>query len=94
MEAIADMDIRGQFLQAMSCAANTVNVVTTDGAAGRAGVTVSAMASVSADGDAPTMLVCVHHLAAAAQTILDNGCFAPTFCVTISRLYPTRSPVA
>ncbi|WP_337660040.1 LysR substrate-binding domain-containing protein [Anderseniella sp. Alg231-50] len=75
------MDIRGQFLQAMSCAANTVNVVTTDGAAGRAGVTVSAMASVSADGDAPTMLVCVHHLSAAAQTILDNGCF----CTNILR---------
>lgn len=81
MESAADMDIRGQFLQGMSCAANTVNVVTTDGAAGRAGVTVSAMASVSADGDAPTMLVCVHHLAAAAQTILDNGCF----CTNILR---------
>jgi len=81
MEGAADMDIRGQFLQGMSCAANTVNVVTTDGAAGRAGVTVSAMASVSADGDAPTMLVCVHHLAAAAQTILDNGCF----CTNILR---------
>jgi flavin reductase (DIM6/NTAB) family NADH-FMN oxidoreductase RutF/DNA-binding transcriptional LysR family regulator len=81
MEGVADMDIKGQFLQGMSCAANTVNVVTTDGAAGRAGVTVSAMASVSADGDAPTMLVCVHHLSAAAQTILDNGCF----CTNILR---------
>ncbi len=81
MESAADTDIRGQFLQAMSCAANTVNVVTTDGKAGRAGVTVSAMASVSADGDAPTMLVCVHHLSAAAQTILDNGCF----CTNILR---------
>lgn len=81
MESAADMDIRGQFLQGMACAANTVNVVTTDGAAGRAGVTVSAMASVSADGDAPTMLVCVHHMSAAAQTILDNGCF----CTNILR---------
>ncbi len=81
MEGIADMDLRGQFLQGMSCAANTVNVVTTDGVAGRAGVTVSAMTSVSADGDAPTMLVCVHHLSAAAQTILENGCF----CTSILR---------
>ena len=81
MADVADMDLRGQFLQGMSCAANTVNVVTTDGPAGRAGVTVSAMASVSADGDAPTMLVCVHHLSAAAQTILDNGCF----CTNILR---------
>jgi flavin reductase (DIM6/NTAB) family NADH-FMN oxidoreductase RutF/DNA-binding transcriptional LysR family regulator len=74
-------DLRGQFLQGMSCAANTVNVVTTNGQAGRAGVTVSAMASVSADGDAPTMLVCVHHQSAAAQTIIDNGCF----CTNILR---------
>ena len=59
----------------MSCAAATVNVVTTDGPAGRAGVTVSAMSSVSADGDAPTMLVCVHHKSSAAQTIIENGCF-------------------
>ena len=34
--------IRDQFLEGMSHAACTVNVVTTDGAAGRAGVTVSA----------------------------------------------------
>lgn len=76
-----DTDLRSQFLQGMSQAANTVNVVTTDGPAGRAGVTVSAMASVSADGEAPTMLVCVHHLSAAAQTIIDNGCF----CTNILR---------
>jgi len=79
--ATENSDLRDQFLQGMSCAASTVNVVTTDGAAGRAGVTVSAMASVSADGDAPTMLVCVHHLAAAAQSIIDNGCF----CANILR---------
>ncbi|MGI9406007.1 MAG: LysR substrate-binding domain-containing protein [Hyphomicrobiaceae bacterium] len=71
----SEADLRAQFLQGMSSAAATVNVVTTDGDAGRAGVTVSAMASVSADGDRPTMLVCVHHMSSAAQTIIDNGCF-------------------
>lgn len=65
----------------MSCAASSVNVVTTDGDAGRAGVTVSAMTSVSADGDAPTLLVCVHHESPAARTIIDNGCF----CTNILR---------
>lgn len=69
-------DLKAQFLQAMSRAAQTVNVVTTDGPAGRAGVTVSAMSSVSADGAAPTMLVCVHHLSPAAATIIANGAFA------------------
>ena len=72
-------DLRALFLQGMSRAAATVNVVTTDGAAGRAGVTVSAMSSVSADGDGegggPTMLVCVHHLSPAAPLIIENGCF-------------------
>lgn len=69
-------DLRSQFIHAMSRAAATVSVVTTDGPAGRAGVTVSAMTSVSADGDAPTILVCINKGASAAAPILANGCFA------------------
>lgn len=69
-------DLRDQFVHAMSRAAATVSVVTTDGPAGMAGVTVSAMTSVSADGDAPTMLVCVNKGASAAGPILQNGVFA------------------
>ena len=69
-------DIREAFLQGMSRAVATVNIVTTDGAAGQAGVTVSAMSSVSADGSAPTLLVCVHHLNPAADIVLRNGRFA------------------
>jgi flavin reductase (DIM6/NTAB) family NADH-FMN oxidoreductase RutF len=75
------VDLRDRFLQGMSCAAATVNVVTTDGPAGRAGVTVSAMSSVSADGDAPTLLVCVHEKSPTARTIIENGCF----CVNVLR---------
>ena len=70
------MDLRETFVHAMSRCAATVSVVTTDGPAGRAGLTVSAMTSVSADGDAPTMLVCVNRGASAAPPILANGCFA------------------
>lgn len=69
-------DLRDRFVHAMSRCAATVSVVTTDGPAGRAGLTVSAMTSVSADGDAPTMLVCVNRGASAAGPILRNGCFA------------------
>ncbi|MDX3925784.1 MAG: flavin reductase family protein [Shinella sp.] len=65
-----------KFLGGMSLAACTVNIVTTDGPAGRFGVTVSAMSSVSADGERPTLLVCVHHLSPAAQAIIENGVFA------------------
>ncbi|TFL17054.1 flavin reductase family protein [Jannaschia formosa] len=69
-------DLRDAFIQAMSRAAATVSVVTTDGPAGLAGVTVSAMTSVSADGAAPTMLICINKDASAARPILDNGVFA------------------
>ena len=73
--------LRSQFLDGMSHAACTVSVVTTDGVAGRAGVTVSAMSSVSADGAAPTLLVCVHWQSAAAAAVIANG----AFCVNVLR---------
>ncbi len=73
--------LRERFLAGMASAACSVNVVTTAGPAGRFGVTVSAMSSVSADTLRPTLLVCVHHLSAAAQAIIDNG----AFCVNVLR---------
>src|SRR3712207_6246025 len=73
--------LRENFLDGMSRAACTVSVVTTDGAAGRAGVTVSAMASVSADSVTPSLLVCVNYQSAAARMILENG----VFCVNVLR---------
>ena len=69
-------EIRDQFLSAMSAAGTTVYVVTTDGDGGRNGVTVSAMSSVSADMDDPTLLVCIHHLSPAAEAIQANQAFA------------------
>lgn len=79
--ADAETDIRAEFLSGMAHAACTVNVVTTDGPAGRVGVTVSAMSSVSADTPRPTLLVCVHEKSAAASSILQNG----VFCVNVLR---------
>jgi len=73
--------LRQRFLSGMSHAACTVNVVTTDGVAGRHGVTVSAMVSVSADGPQPTLLVCIHHRSAVATALLENG----VFCVNVLR---------
>ena len=81
MDGSDTADLRQRFLAGMSQAAATVNIVTTDGKAGRAGVTVSAMSSVSADTEKPTLLVCVHHLAPAAAAILENG----VFCVNVLR---------
>ncbi len=73
--------LRQSFLEGMSQAACTVNIVTTDGPAGRYGVTVSAMSSVSADSTKPSLLVCVHHKSNAAEAIQRNG----VFCVNVLR---------
>lgn len=67
------------FLEAMSRGATFVTVLTTDGEAGRFGVTVSSMTSVAADGFAPTILACVHQRSPAAQAILSNK----SFCANI-----------
>lgn len=81
MSKPAPPDLRSRFVEAMSRVASTVNVVTTDGPAGRHGVTVSAMSSVSADGDRPTILICVNKQSMTADPILKNG----VFCVNILR---------
>ncbi len=80
-EVLGCPGLRDRFLAGMASAACTVNVVTTDGPAGRFGVTVSAMSSVSADTPRPTLLVCVHHLSPAAAAIVRNG----VFCVNVLR---------
>lgn len=67
--------MKDEFLAAMSRAANSVCVVTTDGAAGRAGVTVSAMTSVSVDTPLPSLLVCIHQLSPACEAIQRNRVF-------------------
>lgn len=74
-------DLRDRFLGGMSQMASTVNIVTTDGPSGRYGLTVSAMASVSADLPNPVLLACVNRSSNSAQAILDNG----VFCVNILR---------
>lgn len=68
-------ELRQAFLDGMSSVATTVNVVATDGPGGRAGVTVSAMSSVSADTEKPVLLVCVNDLSAGAAPIITNGAF-------------------
>jgi flavin reductase (DIM6/NTAB) family NADH-FMN oxidoreductase RutF len=76
-----DPALRQRFLVGMSHAASTVSVVTTDGVAGRHGVTVSAMVSVSADTPRPTLLVCINQLSPVANAVLENG----VFCVNVLR---------
>ncbi|MBC6438025.1 MAG: flavin reductase family protein [Rhodobacteraceae bacterium] len=74
-------NLRDDFIEGMSRAATSVSVVTTDGPAGRAGVTVNAMTAISADGARPTMLACVNASASALPLILENRCF----CINVLR---------
>lgn len=75
------MSTRDTFLEGMSRAASTVSIITTDGPAGKAGVTVSAMSSVSADSERPSLLVCVNKSSRSADMIRANG----RFCVNVLR---------
>lgn len=70
-----DVDLRSRFLEGMSRVASAVTVVTTDGDAGRFGVTVSSMTSVSADTSKPSLLISVHHLSPACEAIRRNRRF-------------------
>lgn len=65
---------REAFIAAMSGAVTGVHVVATEGPAGRFGVTVSAVASVSAD--PPIVLACVNRRSPAADAIRRNGVFS------------------
>jgi flavin reductase len=64
---------RSAFVGAMAAAVTGVNVVTTDGAGGWRGLTVSAMASVSAD--PPLLLVAINRRSPLVAEIHANGTF-------------------
>lgn len=68
-------DLTTRFLDGMSRAATFVAVATTDGEAGRHGVTVSSLTSLSTEGEQPSLLICVHHLSNTANAILQNRRF-------------------
>ncbi len=68
---------RLQFREAMARLGAAVNVVTTDGAAGRAGFTASAVCSVT--DDPPTLLVCMNRSSENNAVFKSNG----VLCVNV-----------
>ncbi len=62
------------FVHAMAHAAFGVSIVTTDGPAGRFGLTVSAVSSVSAE--PPLLLACIHRKNPIAEALTKNSVFA------------------
>ncbi len=73
--------IRQDFVDAMRVAVTGVNLVTTDGLAGRFGLTISAMCSVSAE--PPTLLACINQKSPMCHAILINR----HFCVNVLSTY-------
>jgi flavin reductase len=61
------------FREGMSRVAGAVHIVTTDGQAGKAGLTVTAFASVC--DDPPVLLVCVNRESHSAPRLIGNGVF-------------------
>jgi flavin reductase (DIM6/NTAB) family NADH-FMN oxidoreductase RutF len=71
------------FIEGMRGAVTGVNIVTTNGAAGRFGVTVSAFSSVSAE--PPMVLVCINRRSPASDALATNECFAVNVLSTSQR---------
>lgn len=83
------------YRDAMAQLGAAVNIVTTDGPAGRGGFTASAVCSVT--DNPPTLLVCINRASSAYAGVIDNG----VVCVNtlsarhqpLSRLFGGGAPV-
>lgn len=64
-------EAQAAFRAAMANLSAAVNIVTTNGSAGRAGITVSAVCSVT--DDPPTLVVCINKSSYAHDFFRDNG---------------------
>ena len=70
---IFDEALHCAFVEAMSRSASSVWLVTTDGPAGRHGLTVSAVSSVSAE--PPMLLACINRHSPVAMPSVATGCW-------------------
>jgi len=83
------------YRNAMAHLGAAVSIVTTDGPAGRAGFTASAVCSVT--DNPPTLLVCINRASSAYASVIENG----VVCINalsarhqeLSRLFGGRIPV-
>lgn len=70
IETALELVAKDAFRDGMACLAGAVNIVTTDGPAGKAGFTATAVCSVT--DEPPTLLVCVNRSSSAAPAFLAN----------------------
>jgi flavin reductase (DIM6/NTAB) family NADH-FMN oxidoreductase RutF len=82
------------FREGMSRVAGAVHLVATDGPAGRAGFTATAVTPVT--DDPPSLLVCVNTSGRSAKALLANGAFAVSTLASddqsLAELFAGRSP--
>lgn len=74
---MSDVPSKTDFRNAMSRLGAAVNIITTDGPAGRAGFTASAVCSVT--DEPPSLLVCLNRSASVYETFKGNG----VLCVNV-----------
>jgi flavin reductase len=73
-------DLTARFGREIARVPTCVSVITTDGPAGRAGQTVSAVATASYD--PPMLVACIQRRSLASDAIAGNGSFAVNFLAT------------
>ena len=87
---------QAQFRDAMAMLAGGVSIITTDGPAGRAGFTASAVCSVS--DDPPSLLVCIKRTASAFPAFDANGVLCVNVLAaqqqTLAALFGGKTPMA
>ncbi|MFC7776712.1 NADH-dependent FMN reductase RutF [Pantoea sp. GCM10028869] len=87
---------RDAFRNAMACLGAAVNIITTDGPAGRAGFTASAVCSVT--DTPPTLLVCLNRSASVWPIFSDNGYLCVNTLAAghedLSTLFGGKTPMA
>lgn len=87
---------RDAFRNAMACLGAAVNIITTDGPAGRAGFTASAVCSVT--DTPPTLLVCLNRSASVWPIFRDNGYLCVNTLAAghedLSTLFGGKTPMA
>lgn len=87
---------RDAFRNAMACLGAAVNIITTDGPAGRAGFSASAVCSVT--DTPPTLLVCLNRSASVWPIFRDNGYLCVNTLAAghedLSTLFGGKTPMA
>jgi flavin reductase len=95
VEALVTQVTRDEFRSGMALLGAAVNIITTDGPAGRAGFTASAVCSVT--DTPPTLLVCVNRSAAAHGFLSKNRALCVNTLAAngehLSRLFSTKTSI-